>query len=108
MLRITNGAPQLAFILFPLCLHHRFIIIVFGAKFLTLHKACVLSLCFLSTIIPPFSYDAAVIITQVMAGVVHVHVGQCGNQVGERFWSLASATYQGKLTKGELMMMMYD
>jgi len=31
-----------------------------------------------------------------MAGVVHVHAGQCGNQVGEAFWSLAQSTYQGK------------
>jgi hypothetical protein len=28
---------------------------------------------------------------QTMAATIHVHVGQCGNQLGERFWSLAAA-----------------
>lgn len=27
-----------------------------------------------------------------MAATIHVHVGQCGNQLGERFWSLAAAS----------------
>lgn len=26
-----------------------------------------------------------------MAATIHVHLGQCGNQLGERFWSLAAA-----------------
>lgn len=41
-----------------------------------------------------------------MASTIHVHVGQCGNQLGERFWSLAaennsSAGGDGRMGEGE-------
>lgn len=30
-----------------------------------------------------------------MAATIHVHVGQCGNQLGESFWALAAAKNSG-------------
>lgn len=36
-----------------------------------------------------------------MSGSIHVHVGQCGNQLGERFWSLAAAAANNTGGMGE-------